>query len=365
MKYHSLLWLILAILSLSACKEQAPETLEKGFLVVGTTDSLLNNAHISIMIDGKDEPIETIHIKDSKFWYNGHSDTLKIFMAYRSLAKSDPAQIMFFAQNGDTVHVHISPELGMSRVSGTTVNDDFQMINDSAMSLNQRLVKVFDKYGDKVSEAELQKIVKEEKDRLTNLIYKVAEKHVKDEFGYFIITQPFDFTDEQRMALIQKMPIAFRNRPLIKDVETAITSTGKKFPDYSIRDVNGSTVSLMDEIRRHQVTVIYFWASNISQCIQEMPHLVQLYELYKDKGLGMIGVSLDKDEESWKKAVSDFNANWPQVSELNGWDCKLVNDLGVTAIPHTIIVDSEGTIVAQGLTGLKLEEYLRYLGMGQ
>ena len=289
-------------------------------------------------------------------------------MAYRSKATSDPAQQMFFAQNGDTIHVHLSSELGMSRVSGTTVNNDFQMINDSAMSLNQRLVKEFDKYGNnlnKAQEAELQKIVDDEKSRLTSLIYKVAEKHVGNEFGYFIITQPFDFTDEQRMTLIQKMPQAFRNRELIKDVETAINSTGKKFPDYTIRDINGSTVSLLDEIHRHQVTIIDFWASNVTQCIQEMPHLVQLYELYKDKGLGIIGVSLDKDDESWKKAVSDFNANWLQVSELNGWDCKLVNELGFTAIPHTIIVDGEGTIVAQGLRGVELEEFLRYLTTGK
>ena len=370
MKHHSLLWLLLAILSLAACKEQETTGIsEEGFVVIGTTDSVLNNALLSVMMDGKDEPIETMHVKDCKFWYEGYAEHLTIFQVSRSLVQSDPAKQMFFAQNGDTIHIHLSSELGMSHVSGTTVNNDFQMTIDSAMYLNQRLVKVFDQYGDNPSNAqkkEIEQIVEVEKNRLTALYYQVAEKHVDNEFGFFIITNPvFDFTDEERMTLIKKMPQPFREREVIKEFEKAINSTGKKFPEYTMRDVNGSFVSLSNEIKKHDFTVIDFWASWCAPCMQEMPHMVQLYELYKNKGLGMIGVSLDKDEESWKRAVSDFNANWTQVSELNGWDCSLVNALGFTAIPHTVIVDNEGIIVAQGLTGLKLEDYLRYLGLGE
>ena len=370
MKFHSLLWLLLVLLSVVACKEQESQVIsDEGFVVIGTTDSILNNANLSMMMDGKDEPIATIQVKDNQFMYEGSAEKLTIFQVCRSLAQSDPATQMFFAQDGDTVRIYLSSQLGKSHVTGTTVNDDFQMTIDSAMCLNQRLVKVFDRYGDKPTMAqqkEMERIVEEEKNHLTELYYKVAEKHVNNEFGFFIITNPiFAFTDEQRMTLIKKMPQAFRDREVIKDYEKAINSTGKKFPEYTIRSANGNFISLTNEIKKHNLTIIDFWASWCAPCMQEMPHMVQLYELYKDKGLGMIGVSLDKDEESWKKAVSDFNANWTQVSELNGWDCKLVKDLGFTAIPHTIIVDSEGTIVAQGLTGVKLEDFLRYMGLGE
>ena len=368
MKYHSLLWLLIVIMSLSACKEQAVETIsDDGFVVIGTTDSVLNNASLSILMDGTEEPVATMHVKDCKFWYEGNADKLTIYQVSRSLAQSDPAKQMFFAQNGDTVRIHLSSQMGLSRVTGTTVNDDFQMTIDSAMNRNRRLEKEFAKYGDNPSEAqkkEMKKLMTEENNRLTEIYYKVAEKHIDNEFGFFITTILEDFTDEQRLALIKKMPQPFRERDVIKDLEKAISSTGKKFPQYTIRNIDGSFISLTDEIKKNQLTIIDFWASWCAPCMQEMPHMVQLYRQYKEKGLGMIGVSLDKDEESWKRAVSDFDANWTQTSELNGWDCKLVKDLGFTAIPHTVIVDSEGTIIAQGLTGLKLEEFLQYRGLG-
>ena len=360
----------MAILSLVACKEQEPAGIpDDGFVVIGTTDSLLNNAKLSIITDGSDEPIATIQVKDNAFRYEGNAGNLTIFQVCRSLAQSDPAKQMFFAQEGDTVRIYLSSQMGASRVSGTVVNDDFQMTVDSAMSINRYLEKEFAKYGDNPTEAqkkEIKRILKEKNGRLTEIYYKVAEKHIDNEFGFLIITDPsFDFTEDQRMALIKKMPQAFQEREIIKELEKAISSTGKKFPEYAIRDINGNFISLTNEIKKHDLTIIDFWASWCAPCMREMPHMVELYELYKNKGLGMIGVSLDKDEDSWKKAVADFNANWTQVSELNGWDCKLVKDLGFTAIPHTIIVDSEGIIVAQGLTGLNLEEFLQYRGLGE
>lgn len=370
MKAHSLLWLFMAILSFVACKgQQEPQGIpDDGFVVIGTTDSLLNNAQLSIMIDGNDDPIATIQVKDNAFLYEGNADKLTIFQVSRSLAQSDPAKQMFFAQEGDTVRIYLSSQMGASRVSGTTVNDDFQMTIDSAMCRNRRLEKEFAKYGDKPSEAqkrEMKKLINEENKHLTEIYYKVAEKHIDNEFGFFITTIFEDFSDDQRMALIKKMPQAFQDRELIKEIVKAISTTGKKFPEYTIRDINGNFISLTNEIKKHDLTIIDFWASWCAPCMREMPNMVQLYELYKDKGLGIIGVSLDKDEESWKTAVADFNANWTQVSELNGWDCKLVRDLGFTAIPHTIIVDGEGTIIAQGLTSLNLEEFLQYRGLGE
>ena len=140
MKFHSLLWLLLVLLSVVACKEQESQVIsDDGFVVIGTTDSLLNNASLSVMMDGREEPVGTIHVKDCKFWYESNAENLTIYQVSRSMAQSDPAKQMFFAQNGDSVHIHLSSQMGLSRVSGTTVNDDFQMTIDSAMNRNKRL----------------------------------------------------------------------------------------------------------------------------------------------------------------------------------------------------------------------------------
>ena len=49
---------------------------------------------------------------------------------------------------------------------------------------------------------------------------------------------------------------------------------------------DGKTINAMSVVSKHELTIIDFWASWCSPCMQEMPHMVELYKIYKDKGLG-------------------------------------------------------------------------------
>ena len=105
-------------------------------------------------------------------------------------------------------------------------------------------------------------------------------------------------------------------------------------PDFKMNDTDGNEISALKEAAKHKITVIDFWASWCGPCLREMPALVSTYDKYKDKGLGIIGVSLDKDSTSWKEAAKMF---------------------GVQSIPFTVIIDSEGKLIDAGLRGGELE----------
>jgi peroxiredoxin len=94
-----------------------------------------------------------------------------------------------------------------------------------------------------------------------------------------------------------------------------------------------------------------------------MPNVKAAYEKFGAKGFGIVGVSLDRDEESWKKGVSDLGMAWPQISDLKYWDCEGAALYGVRAIPATVLINQEGTILARNLRGdalaEKLEEVLK------
>ena len=96
-------------------------------------------------------------------------------------------------------------------------------------------------------------------------------------------------------------------------------------------------------------------------CRMEMPNVVAAYAKYKAKGFGIVGVSLDNDAESWKKAIKDLNITWPQMSDLKGWQCEGAALYGVRAIPATLLVSKDGTIVARDLRGEDLEAKLAEL----
>jgi alkyl hydroperoxide reductase subunit AhpC len=92
--------------------------------------------------------------------------------------------------------------------------------------------------------------------------------------------------------------------------------------------------------------------------MSEMPNLVNIYENYNDDGLQIIGVSLDNDKKSWQNAVEAMGMKWVQVSDLKGWENAAAQLYQVDAIPHTLILDNEGHILAEDLRGQQLEEFI-------
>ena len=133
---------------------------------------------------------------------------------------------------------------------------------------------------------------------------------------------------------------------------------GETIPAITALGLDRTPFSLNDEIARHEITIVDFWASWCGPCRQEAPNLVATYKKYKNKGLGVIGVSLDQDFSAWEEAIKNLGLTWPQVSELRGWDDSAAQTLGVTAIPHTIVVSKDGKILARELRGDELDAFV-------
>ncbi len=128
--------------------------------------------------------------------------------------------------------------------------------------------------------------------------------------------------------------------------------------NFTMADINGNNVTVADEFARHKITVVDFWASWCGPCRQEMPGLVKTYNDYKDKGLGIVGVSLDENKEQWTDAISTMNMTWTQLSDLQGWNNSAAKMYGIQAIPFTIVVDNTGKVIAAGLRGEELTAFI-------
>jgi len=139
-----------------------------------------------------------------------------------------------------------------------------------------------------------------------------------------------------------------------KTENNASESGNTEVVDFTMASMDGTELSVSKLAAQHKLTVIDFWASWCGPCRQEIPRLVQLYKAYKDKGLGIIGVSLDEERGAWEAAVSSMDMQWTQLSDLQGWDNAAAVKYGVHGIPYTIIVDSECNVVAKGLRGDRL-----------
>lgn len=137
----------------------------------------------------------------------------------------------------------------------------------------------------------------------------------------------------------------------------AASVVGAEAPDFTMSDPAGGQISLSDY--RGKVVLIDFWASWCGPCRRENPNVVKVYEKYKDKGFEIIGVSLDKTKSKWLKAIEKDNLTWPHVSDLKGWQNEVAGLYGVRSIPHTVLLDKDGKIIARKLKGHQLDRKLK------
>ncbi|MBI9038551.1 MAG: AhpC/TSA family protein [Bacteroidales bacterium] len=130
-------------------------------------------------------------------------------------------------------------------------------------------------------------------------------------------------------------------------------AVGKQFIEITLNDTSGNPVSLSS--LKGKYILLDFWASWCSPCRAENPNVLAVYNDFKDKGFDVFSVSLDDKKEKWIEGINKDGLVWTNVSDLKGWKCAARDDYGFNSIPHSILIDKNGIIIAKNLRG----EYLR------
>ena len=134
---------------------------------------------------------------------------------------------------------------------------------------------------------------------------------------------------------------------------------GQAAANLSLPDQDGKIVSLSD--LKGKVVLIDFWASWCGPCRHNNPHLVKLYNRFHEQGLEIFGVSLDEEQDSWKKAVRHDKLNWIQVIDDKGWQSSAASLYGVDMIPSSFLIDRRGVIRTVNEEGSELENSVKNL----
>ena len=138
----------------------------------------------------------------------------------------------------------------------------------------------------------------------------------------------------------------------------AVNSLGYNFKTL---DINGNDVELSDYLGSY--VILDFWASWCIPCRVNNPQMLSLYNQYKNKGLIVLGISIDKNLLKWNEAVKDDKLPWSQIHE-NIDEIKISDKYDISVLPTYILVDTKGIVLGRyvaDLLGLKkrLDEIMR------
>lgn len=114
-----------------------------------------------------------------------------------------------------------------------------------------------------------------------------------------------------------------------------------KAPEFIAKDLQGNTVKLSE--LKGKVIILDFWASWCVPCKKSMPHLIELYNRYKDTSFTIIGINVDTDMKKVKEFERDLNNDIP-FTIIFDKDSEIPPLYEVEGMPTTLVINKDGII---------------------
>lgn len=326
--------------------------------------------------------IDSTEIQAGTFEFKGESPELDLY--FIELGTTQEFAFPFVWENGSIKFTFDREKPEEIKVTGTKNNDLMTSYNEEAYKIQQEIKNFQDQNQQKFAEAQAnedQETMGSIIDGINTLQDKYLEQNKtfiganKDSYISLLLLTQLSTTDaltsEEIKDYFNNFDTSLKETKKGKEFAETLkkieedekerqkVAIGQKAPDFSANTPEGTTESLYNNLGK--VTIIDFWASWCGPCRRENPNVVALYNKYKDNGLKIIGVSLDKENEKWVQAIADDQLDWLQISNLKFWDDPIAKDYFVESIPATFILDENGTIVAKDLRGAELENKIAEL----
>ncbi|QDO94393.1 AhpC/TSA family protein [Formosa sediminum] len=362
----------LVALAFSCAKEK------DGFTINASFNDGVNGKAIKLLkAEGQKQiVIDSTVITDGKALLEGAVTAPDLYFIQIEAVRSNIPVIL---ENTDMTVAINTDSIFNTRVQGSKENDAFNSYQEYMIELqkkNQELslqfrtaqqtkdsllaVDIQNKYKAMVDENQTHDIefMKANKDALVSIL--VLERHLGNK----------NISFETKKEIYDNFTPRIKDTRVGKTVGDAIkaesaTAIGSVVENFSAPNPEGKTIALNDI--KGKVTIIDFWAAWCGPCRRENPNLVKVYNQYHDKGLEILGVSLDgtpkqKDAKAeWIAAIEKDGLAWHQVSNLDYFNDPIAKQFNIRAIPATYVLDADGKIIASGLRGQALEQKIAEL----
>jgi peroxiredoxin len=347
------------MLVLASCQQPQPS-----FKLSGTINDATNKTIVVNVIDGTGiNTIDTLTIADGVVDYNTTFEEPVLLSVSEAGTRNS---VYFFGENLEYTINGSAEKLNEAIIIGGEAFDLYKKVSDAESNLRKISGELRTKYneankaGDTIKAKAIYEEYGAEAKKVDEIKTEVTKGNPTSSVAAYLHynmyrNKPLNEMKEGLSLLDSSLVTNTYYKALNQRIEKLESvAVGKIAPDFTQNDQEGNPVSLSSF--KGKYLLIDFWASWCGPCRHENPNVVKLYTEFKDKGFDILGVSLDQKKEAWLKAIEDDQLTWSHVSDLKGWKNEVANLYGVSSIPHTVLLDKEGKIIAKNLRGDALKE---------
>lgn len=362
---------IALVLLATACND------DNGYQISGTVSNAdLNDNYVFLYPYGTNtSAFDSVLVQNGNFTFKGTQEqpALAVLRFADGVVESKQAATGEFAPYTATFVLEngkFKAELSeSSSVIGTPENDSFTRLQADLKNLRSDSKQIT---ADMLSEnAEVVAAAEKKYDEIETEVNEKVKQYIRNNndsrtAAKLLYDFRYSLNENERRELITGSGETFQSVPGIDRLMEHLkilenVAIGKKFTDFEMQDPEGKTHKLSEYVGNGKVVLIDFWASWCPPCRRDMPHLVKVYKEYKNNDFEIVGVSLDRTADAWKKGIKDLNITWPQMSDLKYWQSEGAALYGVNSIPHTVLVGKDGIIIDKNLRGDALDTKLAEL----